>query len=114
VRLGGRKRDVHRGFVDDAIGNDRGRSSGGERPKDRRRLAPGDVRVGPRTLGRKRQAVEPGQQVKGKPEPGIRQLWEVGVEVDQPRQDDERAKIDDVSGGGRVRGRVATPSARER
>ena len=51
-------------------------------------------------LEREDVALEPGQQVEPGAEAGVRELRQVGVEVDQPGQHDQRAEVDH---GGAVR-----------
>ncbi len=104
VGLGRPERDVHRGFEHDAVGQDRGRAGGREGLEDRRGEPLGDGGVGPRPLGREGQPVEPRQQVEGEPEARIGHLWQVGMEVDHPRRDHPRTKVERGVGLGRPAG----------
>jgi hypothetical protein len=105
VCLGSPERLVHRRLVDDAVGEHGRRPRGRERPEDRGRQAGGDGRIGPRPLGRERQPVEPGQQVEGEAKAGVRQLRQVGVEVDHPGQEDPRPEVERAPECLRHRGR---------
>jgi hypothetical protein len=103
VGLGRLEGGIHRGLVDSPVGQDRRRSRGGERPERRGRDSPGVLGIGPALLDREDVALEPGQEVEAGAEPGVRQLRQVGVEVDHARQEDERPQIDRLRVGGRVR-----------
>ena len=79
------------------VGDHRGRTGGGEGAQGggRGALSHGSVIA---ALERENVSVQPGQQVQATTKTGVRQLRQVGVEVDQPRHDHERAQIDDGRG----------------
>ena len=108
VRLGGTECAVHRGLVDGAIGKERGRPGGRERPERRGREAGGVFGIVESALQREDVALEPGQQVEPRPEPGVRQLGQVRVQVDHARQHDQRPQVDHRHVRGPI-GRVADP-----
>ncbi len=94
VRLGSPERGLHRRLVDDAVCEHGRRPGRRERPKDRGGELVGDRGIGPRTLRRKRQPIEPGQQIQREPESRVRELRQVGVRVDEPGHEDPRPDVD--------------------
>ena len=94
VRLGGLERRVHRGLVDHAVGEHGGGAGGRERLEDGRGETCGDGRIRPRSLGREREAVEPGQQVQREADSGVRHLRQVRVGVDHAGHEDPRPDVD--------------------
>ena len=106
VRLGCPEGGLGSGLVHHAVGEDGGRPGRREGLEDRRRQPFGDGRVGPRALGRERQAVEPGQQVEREAEPGVGDLRQVRVQVDHPGHQDPRSDVE--------RGRRLGPTCRRR
>ena len=85
VRLGGLEGGLHGRRVDRAVGQ-HGRGAGrGERLEDVRRQALRDRCVRPRSLRREGQPVQPRQQVDGEPDAGVRELRQMGVQVDHAR-----------------------------
>ena len=92
--LGRPERDVETGFEDRPIQDRRRRPGTGERPEGGRCQAYGGLLVEAAFEG-KNVALEPGQEVEPGAQPGVRELRQVRVEVDQPGQDDEWPKIDD-------------------
>ena len=99
MRLGGPERCVQAGLVDRAVDHGRRRPGGRESAPRRRRddLGRGDVEA---ALEREDVSLEPGEELHSRPEPGVRQLREVGVQVDHAGQDDPRTDVD--RGGKRV------------
>ena len=114
VRLGGAERRVHGRLVDDAVGKDRRCAGGREGLEDGRGEPLGDRGIGPRPLGRKGQPIEPRQQVEREPDPGVRELRQVGVRVDHPRQQDPGPEVEggdaDVARRGRRRSDGGDPT----
>ena len=102
VRLGRPERGVQAGFVDRPVDHGRRRPGGREGAPRRRRddLGRGDVEA---ALEREDVSLEPGEEVHPRPEPGVRELRQVGVQVDHAGQDDPRTEVD--RGGKRVRWR---------
>jgi hypothetical protein len=80
VRIGGR------------IGDDRGGAGGGERAH-RERTEPLRGRHVELALERERVSLQPGQQVQSGTEPGVRELGNVRVEIDQAGHDQPRPHI---------------------
>ena len=103
MRLGRPERRVEARLVDRAVDQRRRGSGGRECAPGRRREALGGRDV-ERPLQREDVALEPGQQVEAGAETGVRELRQVGVEVDHPGQDDPRP---DVGGGRRRRSAAA-------
>jgi hypothetical protein len=100
VRFGGPERGVEAGLVDRAVDHGGRGARGGERAPGERG-EPVGRRLVEVALKREHVAIEPGQQVQPGTEPGVGNLGQMRVEVDEPRQDDPRAQID--GGGGRLR-----------
>ena len=93
VDLGRAEGGVHRGFVDDPVREDRRRPGSREGAEDRRGEPFGDRGIGPRTLRREREPVEPGQEVQGEPDPRVRKLRQVGMRIDETGEDDPRPQV---------------------
>ncbi len=95
VRLGGGEGRIGRVRPDGGVGDDRRRPGRGEGPERGRRLALGGSAV-VATLEREDVALEPGQQIEPAPQPRVRQLREVRVEVDHPGHHNQGPDVDDV------------------
>ena len=104
------ERDLHRGLVDDPIGQHGRRPCRREGLENSRRQTGGDSRVGPRALGREGQPVEPREEVQREAEARIRKLRQVGVEIDHPGEHDEGSEVV----GGRRLGRAISRRSHER
>ena len=83
MRLGSPERGVEAGLVHRAVDERRGGAGGREGPPGGRCHDVGPGLVEP-AFQREDVALQPGQQVQAGSQPGVRQLWQVGVEVDQP------------------------------
>ena len=93
VLLGRPERGIQARLVDRAVHEGRRRAGAGERaPRDRgQRLGGGFVEV---ALEREDVALEPRQQVQSGAEAGVRDLGQMGVQVDHARQEHPGSKID--------------------
>ena len=92
VGLGGGEGHVRRLGPDRRIGDDRRRPGGGEGAERRgRRPLRRSLAVG--SFEREDVSVEPGQEVEAAAETGVRQLRQVGVEVDEAGEDDHRPQV---------------------
>ena len=98
MRFGRPERGVEARLVDRAIDQGGRRPGRGERSPDDRRepFRRGRIEA---ALERKDVPIQPGQEVETGTQPGIRELRQVGMEIDHPRQHDPRPKI---GGGGRI------------
>ncbi len=95
MRLGGAERGIQTGLVDRSVDQRRGGAGGRERlPGDRGE--PLGSRFVEFPLQREDVALQPGQQVQPGAKPGIRELWQVRMQVDQPGQNRPRAEVDGV------------------
>ena len=92
--LGGPEGALHRGLVDRAVGQQGRRPGGRERPERRGGEAGGVRLLVEPALQREDVAVEPGQEIEAGPEARVRQLRQVGVEVDHAGQEHERPEVD--------------------
>jgi hypothetical protein len=94
VLLGGTERAVHGRLVDRPVGEERGGPGGGKRAECRWREAVGIRLRVEATLQRKDVSVQPAEEVQPEPEPGVRELRQVRVQVDHARQQDEGPQVD--------------------
>ena len=94
VGFGRAERSVHRGFVDDTVGQNGRRPGGSEGLEDRGRQPFGDSRIGPRAFGREGDPVQPGQQVECEAQTRIRQLGQVRMRSTIPGSSDPRPQVD--------------------
>ena len=83
MRLGSPERGVKARLVDRAVDERRGRARGRERPPGGRGHDVGPGCVEP-AFQREDVALQPGQQVQAGAQPRVRQLRQVGMEVDHP------------------------------
>ena len=101
--LGGAECGLEARLVNGAVQRHRGGSRAGKRPKREGREVLGgrDVET---ALQRKHVALEPAQQVEATTETGIRELRQMGVQVDEPGQEQPRPEVHDGIGEARGRG----------
>ena len=94
VRLGRPEGDLRGRLVDGRV-DDRGRRPGGGEGPEGGRGQPLGVRLVELALHGEDVALEPGQQVQAGAEARVRELGQVGMEVDHAGQHEHRAQVDE-------------------